>query len=214
MEEEMMNQLSTTNSQHCYGKRVSWSAIVVGALVMIGLNFLVNVFSASTGLAAFTTNQDGLTSLAIGGFIGMLIGVIAVMFVGGWLAGYLGKSFSNSSCSGITHGFAAWCLALVITIVTMTQFAQFVSNNLYSMTEQTPGALRLTTGDKPPLAAQQTKNNTDTSNIETSVNAEKAANNLGNASFGIFILFLAGAITSCFGGYYGYRSQEKQSAQQ
>lgn len=209
----MMNDLQNNSTNVCNGKRISWSAIVIGALAMTGLNFLVNVFSASTGLAGFTTNPDGLTSIAVGGFIGMLVGVIVVMFIGGWLAGYLGRG-NGSPCAGIIYGFSAWCLALLITIVTMTQFAQFVSNNLYSMTEQAPG-LRVTTGNNSPQVTQQKKDANDSTNdVKTNVNVEKAANNLGNLSFGIFILFLAGAITSGFGGYYGMRRALKTQLNQ
>src|SRR5687767_10657531 len=75
----------------CRPKAISWTAILAGALVGMGLTFLLNTFSIGIGLSLVRTTEDGLTSLAIGGFIGLLIGAIVSMFAAGFTAGCLGK---------------------------------------------------------------------------------------------------------------------------
>ncbi|HVY53836.1 MAG TPA: hypothetical protein VHA13_04890, partial [Gammaproteobacteria bacterium] len=52
-------------------KRLSWTAVIAGALVGIGLSFLLNIFSISIGLTLIKTSAEGAVSLALGGFIGL-----------------------------------------------------------------------------------------------------------------------------------------------
>jgi hypothetical protein len=60
--------------------------------VGVGLSFLLNLFSIAIGLSLVTTSKEGIASLAIGGFLGLVISAIAAMFVAGTTSGYLGRS--------------------------------------------------------------------------------------------------------------------------
>src|SRR5262245_61097816 len=110
----------------------SWRAVLAGALVAVGLSFLLNLFSLAIGLTAFNV-KDGALSLAIGGFIGMLIGVIAIMFFAGWVSGYLARHPNHDPRFGVFYGLAAWCLGLVITLILASQISQFITANSYAM---------------------------------------------------------------------------------
>src|SRR5436305_611289 len=84
-------------------KSICWTAIFVGALVAVGLGFLLNLFSMAIGLSA-VSNSNGTMAVAIGGFIGLIIGVIVAMVVSGYVAGFLGRLHSQKRNLGILYG--------------------------------------------------------------------------------------------------------------
>src|SRR5829696_1753638 len=83
----------------------SWKPIIVGALVAIGLSFLLNLFSAAIGLSAYTADTQGMQNVAIGGLIATALGIVVAMFVSGWVAGYLGNPFCEKRHLGALYGF-------------------------------------------------------------------------------------------------------------
>jgi pheromone shutdown protein TraB len=103
--------LMEKNEKYCSTKCISWTSIVVGALIALGLTFLLNLFSTAIGLSAYKLS-GGSSLFAIGGFLGFAIGIVATMFAAGWLAGYLGRSYcynknlgsmKNILCKRPTH---------------------------------------------------------------------------------------------------------------
>jgi len=179
----------------CHSKRISWNAIVVGALVGIGLSFLLNLFSVAIGLSIVKTTQDGLVSLAIGGFIGLLIGTIVSMFFAGFAAGYLGRPYSVKRNLGVIYGFTTWCLALILMMLLASHVGRYVTSYSSFITNPTP-VVFINNQVSPAVT-------TNTSNSKVVVNSQAATNNLGYSAFLIFILFFIGAISSCFGGHCG-----------
>ena len=67
------------HDHHC-NKRISWSAILTGALVGVGLSFLLNLFGVAIGLSAFSMGDHGPASLAIGGLLGLIASTIIAMY--------------------------------------------------------------------------------------------------------------------------------------
>ena len=194
-------------------KQISWTAIAVGVLVCIGLSFLLNLFSLATGLSLVTTDKTGMATLAIGGFVGMAIGIVACMFVAGFVAGMLGQPYNPRRNLGVLYGFATWSLALIITVILAAQMGRYVSFYSHTLTHSKPAIsvsmdrsvyhknIRGSLADVKvntalPAEAKRDKNIVDP-------NTEKAANALGMTSFLVFILFFLGAFASCIGGYCG-----------
>ena len=68
---------------------ICWSAIIAGAFVGVGLGFLLHLFGIAISLSAYSSSTNGAAeTLAIGGFIGIVIGVIVSMGAAGFVAGY------------------------------------------------------------------------------------------------------------------------------
>jgi hypothetical protein len=108
-------QIEKLHSTEC--KCFSWSPIIAGAIMIVGLSFLLNLFSVAIGLTAFTTDSQGVENLAFGGLIATALGIIAVMFGSGWVTGYLGNRHCIKGHLGALYGFLAWCLALILTLL-------------------------------------------------------------------------------------------------
>lgn len=180
-----------------------WGGVVAGALIAVGLSFLLSIFAAAIGLSAFRTTYAGVTTLAIGGYIGMVIGSIAIMFLSGWVAGYLGRKHCYHQNFGALYGFSAWCVALVIMVILATQTMEFVSANLYSITNHKITTARLYNDS---TATEHGYDHTAKSNAEeVNLNDEEATKLLKQSLFLTFALFFIGAISSALGGYFGVK---------
>lgn len=186
----------------CSVSCISWSAVLIGALFILGLSFLLHLFGATIGLSAFHLSPEGVKTLALGGFIGMLIGTIAVMFFSGWIAGYLGRTRCVTGYCGSLYGFSAWSVALIVTILLSAHVGKFVTS--FNDFVQTPSYsnIAVTTNNAAPVIST---NNANASQVL--VNSDKVA----MGAFAIFILFLVGAFSSAIGGHCGLRTCCKKS---
>ncbi len=182
-----------------YGKYISGRAVLVGALVGIGLSFLLNVFSVAIGLSLVTTTKAGLISLAIGGFIGLLIGVIATMFVAGYTAGYLGRPYCEKRNLGALYGFTTWSVSLILMVLLAMPMSRFVSSYAAAVSNSAVVIMN----DQTPSKTISTSTTPGGTSIAVSADSEKAVNTVGNATLLIFVLFFVGAVSCCFGGHCG-----------
>jgi hypothetical protein len=178
---------------------IAWSAIIVGALASIGLSFLLNLFNIAIGLTAISTDLTGHKALAIGGFIGLLIGAIATMFFSGWLAGYLARPTYRRCNLGGIYGFAAWCLGLLLTILTASSVGHFIHSSTVVLSDPTAATTEVYINQNRNAPAVQMAPDDNT----LTVNPAKIAKGLGVSAFLVFIIFFIGAVSSTIGGYWG-----------
>jgi hypothetical protein len=200
---------------HCgWIKYISWSPIIVGTLVAIGISFLFNIFALAIGLSAFTTSKEGTMAIAIGGFIGLLIISIVTMFVAGWIAGYLGRlQFLSHHAGyfnhrlGALYGFVTWCLTLVVMVLLISNVNRYVSTYHATLTSPRPDIVIANIDNNTPVSMDRNKSTVSANTPSTTTvvaDKEKAAHELGVSFFAIFILFFVGAFSSCLGGYCGF----------
>ena len=190
----MIDNVNTAHTHEC--KCLSWKPIVAGALVAIGLSFLLNLFSVAIGLTAYTTNSQGVESLAYGGLLGTGIGVIASMFGAGWITGYLSQRHCYKRHLGALYGFLTWCLALLVTIVITTYIQHYISFYAHFLSGTTDVV----------LGKASTMNN-----ISSAVN-QIQTKNLVVSTYVLFILFFLSAFASSLGGHCGMRYICKDSS--
>lgn len=190
------------NHEHCVSccvSGVSWTAVFVGALVGVGIAFLLNLFSVAIGLSAYSLNPDGMITLAIGGLVGMAIGIIVTMFVAGGVAGYLGRAHCYKRNLGVMYGFTTWCLVLIITAVTSAHFGRYLS--IYTNFVSKPAIVAVV--DEMPAPRHAAMGNSAPAPKVAVMDVMMSPASMGMGAFIIFILFALGALASCFGGHYG-----------
>ncbi len=203
-----MNKLTpSVTSNECtvihHGRCISFRAIIAGALVGVGVSFLLNLFGVAIGLSAFTTSTEGATTLAIGGFIGVIIVTVVSMFLGGFVAGYLARNTRvKSYLLGSLYGFLTWCIALIFMVLFAAQLTQFVAQYTNSLNPSVT-SVRVVDNSSTQSMPMITKTNKAGNNAQVTVNAEKATTALGVAAFATFFLFFIGALASCLGGHCG-----------
>jgi hypothetical protein len=189
----------------CHYRRISWSAILVGALVGIGISFLLHIFSMAIGLSIVRMDPAGIQSLAVGGFIGLLIGTVVAMYAGGFVAGCLGKSYCPKRNLGVLYGFTTWCVALVLVAFMAMPLGRYVS--MYSRFIANPQGMVVSVPMGPkmmmPKMVQQDGAGPVNSAVVMNPMSTRSIHELGMGSLLVFVLFFVGALSSCFGGHYG-----------
>lgn len=196
----MMNgQPVSRDTHHVHDHCSPWSAIFIGAFIGVGLGFLLNLFYIAIGLSVFTVSQDGMITLAIGGLVGLAIGIIASMYTAGYAAGYLTRPHCHGRNLGVAYGFTTWCIALLITVFFTMHVGRFISS--YSNFISNPSTIVITEDETAP--AVSAKKEPHANNTAVVVSAVKITNGLAMGAFLVFIFFCIGALSSCFGGYFG-----------
>lgn len=187
----------------CGIKCISWSAIVAGALVALGLTFLLNLFSTAIGLTIYSVDAEGVSTLKIGGMLGFAIGIIASMFFAGWVAGYFGKSHCFTKCCGALYGFTTWCLSLVLAVLLMMPFSHFVSNYTHYLAHTVASDVVTATSDTAGTVERKIPAKPTPSTANTSGEAEETLGDLSLGAYVLFIMFFLGALAATCGGHVG-----------
>jgi uncharacterized membrane-anchored protein YitT (DUF2179 family) len=190
------------NDTKCATKCLSWTAVFAGALVGVGLSFLLNLFSLAVGISAFATAQDGTTALAVGGLLALAISTIIAMFLAGATAGGLGRStvLGSPSCHlGSLYGFTTWTVTLIMSVMLAMHMGHFISYTTTKLANPSATMVKQTQ-DEVASAANTTQDST-----QMTVSEDKAAHGLATAAFVTFLLFLIGAISACFGAHCGLK---------
>lgn len=187
-----------TVSSHSH---LCWSAVFSGALVGVGLGFLLYLFGIAIGLSAYSTTANGAAVIAIGGIIGLLIGVVASMGVSGFVAGYLGR-FHHCFChGGVMYGFVTWSLALVLSALLVIPLTKYVS-----FYKATIAPTVLVTG----IPTAQGVKNVSLDQVGTTQTTEVTSRQLAGYGWVLFVLFFIGALASCIGACCGMACRKEQ----
>lgn len=175
-----MTKVKYVHSDDC--RCLSWQPIMVGALVAIGLSFILNLFSVAIGLNSFTTTSEGAQNVIFGGLLGSAIGIIAVMFGAGWLTGYLSQRHCAKRHLGALYGFLAWSIALILIALLASPVQQYI--------EYYTSFISGSNGVRQMTAAAQVMNN---------------PKDVVLSSYILFVLFFLSAFACSLGGHVGAR---------
>lgn len=198
------NQISNHllfDTRYDFRKTIALEAVFTGAVIMIGLNFLLFLLTLGLDISIYPVSTNGKIAFALGSFLFLAIATIIIMFVGGWVAGYLGRPYTKKRNTGEIYGFSAWALALIITIVLTSQSTQFITNSSYVINRDIP------------IRAMAVIKNTAMENaaVGTSANLEKTdAQTLMQISFAMFFLAAIGGLSAAFGGRAGMQYKRKE----
>lgn len=96
--------------------RISWGAILAGAITAVVVAFLLNLLGLGIGLTTIDpmTEAKPLDGLGTGTLIWWGISNLAALFIGGMVAGRMCGLPMNSD--GGLHGFLAWALYLILSL--------------------------------------------------------------------------------------------------
>lgn len=192
-----VNMMDDQSHMHCR-TRISWSAIITGALMGMGLSFLLNLFGVTIGLSAFSMSNEGPASLAVGGLLGLIISTIVAFFVGGFTAGHLGRLYVPKRNMGITYGFTTWTVTLVLSAVITTHVGHYVDHYKSSVTNNT---LILATDEPSKTASTPAAEEKQQKMMEAT--SKEISGGMAIGTFIVFMLFFLGALSSCVGAHYG-----------
>lgn len=191
---------------HIPYKRISWSAILVGALIALGLSFLLNLFGLAIGLSAFSAaTSTGQETIAMGALLGLLVGTIATMLVAGYTAGFLGRFYCPRRNLGILYGFSTWTLSLILGALITLPLANFAHISARGVTTTPSVSVEATkpTATDNKVSVQKQTSPTVKNQEQQNVDVKAPAEALAWGTFSIFLLFFVGAVFSCIGAHWG-----------
>ncbi|BCA94417.1 hypothetical protein TUM19329_07780 [Legionella antarctica] len=191
--------------QNHHHYRICWSAIFAGTFVGLGLAFLLHLYGVAISLSAFSSSPDGASVIAIGGFLGMLLGVIASMATAGFVAGYLGRFHYHHIKGGIIFGFITWSLILVMSAIMAGPVMHYVSLN----TNYVSGSA-LTDTSKVKVTKEATSPRIQNNKNADSQAVEVTPTELAWSGWVIFALFFVGALSSCIGACCGMQCKREE----
>lgn len=191
--------------------RICWSAIVAGALVGVGLAFLLHIYGRAIHLSAYSATENGAAVIAIGGLLGMLVGAIAAMATAGFVSGYLGRFHYYSQHGGVVYGFITWSLILMLSAAMIMPMSHFVSVYEGSLT-QTVLKQAVSQGDVK-VSNNDVVNARASRHDKTMVIApsDVSAKALALSSWIMFAMFFIGALSCCVGASYGIRCKREMN---
>jgi len=185
--------------------RICWSSIFAGTFVGLGLGFLLHLYSLAISLSAFSSSSSGASVIAIGGFLGMLVGVIASMATAGFVSGYLGRYHYHHIKGGVIYGFVTWSLILLMSVIIAGPVMHYVSLNktyISGSTLSDTSTVKVTNETTSPRIKHDKK-------TKSSV-AEITPTELAWGGWIIFALFFVGALSSCIGACYGMQCKKEE----
>jgi hypothetical protein len=215
LKEDKLNVLSVSTST------ISWPTVIIGAIVIITLSILLNVFNAGLGFSLVLA-KNGILSLVLGSAIWLIISGSLIMLLAGFITGViLPKTVSDIEYASIIHGFLAWSLALIVTFYfsLLAGGQLFVGSSLFLTQDAVPQGLithkanvlkqeadqvlgDVARNQQSNLAsqAQQTLRNSSTD--------EKVTAAAAGASFLTFVIMLTGLLATVAGTYLGYNKNK------
>ncbi|MCS5711290.1 hypothetical protein [Candidatus Berkiella aquae] len=231
LNQEPQRSIYENHCLHYYKvKTINWSAVISGAMIAFGLTFLFNLLTLGIGLTIISTSEQGVRDLAFNGFIWSLIGGVIILFIAGWKTGKLIKlhpsdiaycheklnanlaqasapmEVCKTKCCyhGMTHGFLAWALYLIISLV-----FTFLLSHATAVSSLNSSFLNIPLGI--PQAVAETAN---TAKVQQKATAEvpispKTAEKAGIEIIGIFLIFTLGAAASSIGCHLGLLCHRK-----
>jgi hypothetical protein len=190
---------------HCF----PWSSVVAGALVGLGLGFLLHLFGMGIGLTAYHTSAEGAMVLAIGGFLGLLVGAFATMFTAGFTSGYFAKTWHTRTNCGAAYGFVAWSLSIFLAAILMSNIGNYMARFNGMTAAQTSSA----TSSEMKATANEVASRVPPASSATT-QGERNVRAMGLASLAGFIIFFVGAFAAAIGGYCGVECRNKKCRQE
>jgi hypothetical protein len=145
--------------------RISWGAILAGAIIGLATELILTLIGAAVGLATLspaTGTAPSGTTLGIGAAVWLIISSLVSLFVAGYVAGRLGGTFN-----GWLHGLATWATVTMSTILLLTTAAGGLIGAASGL-----GAFAVSSSDKmsliqfPPAVQQQVESTSCPSKTE------------------------------------------------
>lgn len=122
--------------------RVSWGAILAGALVAVAVGTMLNVLGVGVGASA--VDAQGRATPALQSFgIGASIWVLAANLIGLVVGGYVAARLSGTAdkADGTLHGVATWATAYLVSAVLLGNVVSGIASTATSAVGSVAGGL-------------------------------------------------------------------------
>lgn len=128
--------------------RLSWGAIIAGAVIAFITMFILHMLGLSIGAVAFDPIQDDVDGLGTAAAIWIAVSTLIGLFAGGFIAGRMTDVPHEED--GIIHGLITWAVVMTLTLILLTTSI----GNLISGVSGALGAAGQAVADVAPEVAE------------------------------------------------------------
>jgi hypothetical protein len=93
--------------------RISWSAVIAGAVFAVAANMVFTMFFGAVGLSLTETNVRD-NAISWGTLIAVLLGMLVSLFIGGWVTAQL--TAGETERESILYGILTWAAVVAISM--------------------------------------------------------------------------------------------------
>ena len=136
--------------------RISWGAVIAGAVVALTIGLMLNALGAGVGATtvdAAAHDSPSAASFGIGAGIWLLISNLIGLAVGGYVAARL--SGTADSTDGTLHGFAVWGTTFLISAVLLGNLVSGIASTATNGVSSLLGGAASGAGSAASAVAQQ-----------------------------------------------------------
>lgn len=139
--------------------RVSWGAVLAGAIVALAIGLMLNVLGAAVGATlvdATARDTPDASSFGIGAGLWVLVSNLIGLGVGGYAAARLSGTASNTDAT--LHGLAMWAASFLISAVLLGNLVAGVASSAASGVTGAIGGMASGVGSVASAAGEQAAN--------------------------------------------------------
>ena len=148
--------------------RISWGAIVAGAIVALTIGLMLNALGAGVGATTVDATARGTpsaSSFGIGAAIWLLVSNLVGLAVGGYVAARLSGTADNTD--GTLHGLAVWGTTFLISAVLLGNLVAGIASTATSGASSLLGSVASGAGSAASAAGQQAASRTSTGTLQS-----------------------------------------------
>ncbi|WP_241667142.1 hypothetical protein [Muricoccus nepalensis] len=147
--------------------RVSWGAVIAGAVVALTVGLMLNSLGAGIGATtvdAAARDTPSASSFGIGAAIWVLVSNLIGLAAGGYVAARLSGTSDNTD--GTLHGLAVWGTTFLISAVLLGNLVSGIASTAASGASSLVSSVASGAGSAVSAVGQQAANRTSTSTLQ------------------------------------------------
>jgi hypothetical protein len=148
--------------------RISWGAILAGAVVALAIGLMLNTLGAAVGAAMADTTVQHLpdaSSFGIGAALWLLISNLIGLGVGGYVAARL--SGTADGTNSVLHGLALWAATLLVSALLLGNLIAGVASSAISGASNVIGGLAHGAGSIVSTVGHQVADHTSANGLSS-----------------------------------------------
>ncbi len=148
--------------------RISWGAIIAGAIVALTIGLMLNALGAGIGATTIDATARGTpsaSSFGIGAAIWLLLSNLIGLAAGGYVAARLSGTADNTD--GTLHGLAVWGTTFLISAVLLGNLVSGIASTATSGVSSLLGSVASGAGSAASAVGQQAADRTSTGTLQS-----------------------------------------------
>jgi len=140
-------------------RRISWGAVIGGALMVVAIQLLLSMLGIGIGMTTIDPAQGAAgtpsaSTLSMSAVVWWAVSYLVALVIGGYVAARLAGAWEKTD--GVLHGLLTWALALVVSFWLLTSAIGSVIGGAFNVVGNAVSGISRTVADTAPQLAGAT----------------------------------------------------------